>query len=418
MPVPPLPLEVVGLIVDSLADSLQGDWPARRENGKNVALVCRAWRSLGANLAWRHVFLETREQQDSLVKHLRRRKNLGEQVRTFEYRIPEDWQPHLDDLMPGRGAPTRPRPLIHRLDKLCPNLRAFSWRHNYESVEEVFYNLAHSPLASSLRRLSIGSTADDYDRLLDQLANFPNLDDLAFDGCAPTWHTSTRTPSLPTNLLRIRTLKVHHTVPGADPNRAAVFLHHLLPLLDPTSIRKCSFFLETGTSFPLEWLVNASSVTHVRLYLFQPYDSTPVVLRALSTSPAWPNLSKLTLSRLTGSSDFAPVVPSPLRLAAVLDKLARGPHRKDAWRRFILNRISVVADSVEVPTLPDRRASPPRLGEPGPDLFVTCSLRDLYVDGANAREEFVGTLYGRVGAEGKLLWSEWYGVREGVEERG
>lgn len=76
MPVPPLPLELVALIVDELAASCSEDQKQRLANGRNVALVCRSWSSLGTAVVWRNVVLHSPEELSSLLSHFERHPKL------------------------------------------------------------------------------------------------------------------------------------------------------------------------------------------------------------------------------------------------------------------------------------------------------------------------------------------------------
>ncbi|GAA5900727.1 hypothetical protein JCM6882_007650 [Rhodosporidiobolus microsporus] len=78
-----IPLEVVHLIVDEL-DALLEKVPDRRKAGKNVALVCRGWRSLGYGLVWSKRVVVLRPKKDILagvLKHLKSSPTAAESVR-------------------------------------------------------------------------------------------------------------------------------------------------------------------------------------------------------------------------------------------------------------------------------------------------------------------------------------------------
>ncbi|BGP18649.1 hypothetical protein JCM10213_002894 [Rhodosporidiobolus nylandii] len=78
MPVPPLPLELVALIVDHLADDLQGE--GSQIEGLRVALVCKDWLPLGQALCWRSVVL-ARGRDDIIVDYLSSRPHLLQLVK-------------------------------------------------------------------------------------------------------------------------------------------------------------------------------------------------------------------------------------------------------------------------------------------------------------------------------------------------
>ncbi|GAA5947132.1 hypothetical protein JCM10213_001431 [Rhodosporidiobolus nylandii] len=58
MPLPSLPLELVSLVLTELRLSCRND-TVRRVIGRNVALVCRAWESLGLGIAWHTLELDS-----------------------------------------------------------------------------------------------------------------------------------------------------------------------------------------------------------------------------------------------------------------------------------------------------------------------------------------------------------------------
>ncbi|GAA6020682.1 hypothetical protein JCM10207_007823 [Rhodosporidiobolus poonsookiae] len=59
MPVPSLPLELVGLILTELRTSCGDDDKAKRSNGLAAALVCKAWQLLGVAVVWHKIELHS-----------------------------------------------------------------------------------------------------------------------------------------------------------------------------------------------------------------------------------------------------------------------------------------------------------------------------------------------------------------------
>ncbi|GAA5908967.1 hypothetical protein JCM6882_004957 [Rhodosporidiobolus microsporus] len=82
MPVPPLPLEVVTLIVDEVRLSCAKQ-RHRRVAGLTIALVCRAWRSLGEGVCWHHLPLLDADVVRETVRRFEEAPHLARSVRKF-----------------------------------------------------------------------------------------------------------------------------------------------------------------------------------------------------------------------------------------------------------------------------------------------------------------------------------------------
>ncbi|BGP15385.1 hypothetical protein JCM10213v2_003353 [Rhodosporidiobolus nylandii] len=84
MPLPSLPLELVSLILAELRLSCRND-NERRTIGRNVALVCKAWESLGLGIAWHTLELDSPAKVKSATAHFATHPRLLRFVR--EHRV-------------------------------------------------------------------------------------------------------------------------------------------------------------------------------------------------------------------------------------------------------------------------------------------------------------------------------------------
>ncbi|BGP15448.1 hypothetical protein JCM10213v2_003416 [Rhodosporidiobolus nylandii] len=91
MPVPSLPLELVSLVLTQLGASCDEDdqvqeAKSRRENGLSIALVCKAWRSLGEAFVWHDLVLDSPAATRRATQHFRVYPHHLQLVRDFVLR--------------------------------------------------------------------------------------------------------------------------------------------------------------------------------------------------------------------------------------------------------------------------------------------------------------------------------------------
>lgn len=103
MPVPPLPLEVVDIILSFAATSLSE--VERREECVKFALVCKTWTETAVRLAWKEVSLwKAGDKSTSLAKHLCAFPSLCRHFRVLDLRPPHE----KNDASDGEGTDNSP----------------------------------------------------------------------------------------------------------------------------------------------------------------------------------------------------------------------------------------------------------------------------------------------------------------------
>ncbi|GAA6036060.1 hypothetical protein JCM8097_006593 [Rhodosporidiobolus ruineniae] len=380
MPVLPLPLEVVGLVVDSLEGLLAEDWPARRKNGMNVALVCRAWRSFGTSLTWRCVIVGTQQQQDELVSHFERRPHLAMNVREVKYsrvELLERPDYSIDDRI------SVPAVVSARLGALCNTLHSFSSDNSFVSPRPFLHALASQKKTPLLRRLIIRLHANAAD-VLDLLPSFSNLTSLELH----LWGSGFKLPPRPEgvnekSLLRLQLARIHVVDEHQTAARGAV-LRSILQLLDPLALSFVSVTLEDDDPSPIDWLASATRLFLLQVDFAPSHDLRPTVLRVLDLVPRLPRLYTLLLGAL--SPDVGPpsvVSSAPVPIASILSRL-RPATPLDRRRRIckveLDDGIAVEGRQEDVPLRGDSwRSSGQDFGG-----AVSCLLRNLSVDGGAA----------------------------------
>ncbi|GAA5915637.1 hypothetical protein JCM6882_002370 [Rhodosporidiobolus microsporus] len=156
-----LPLEVVSLIVDEVANSIRDD-DERRETGVQLALVCKAWKELGLDAAWRDLTLKADDEDD----------------------LPPDCG--LD------GLQARARIFHDDLDRLlasCTRLNTIAANLPMDLFDSLDV-LAQSDGAPRLRHLQLTTMIRSPDELrlrLAPLSSFPNFDRLALAFATVPW---------------------------------------------------------------------------------------------------------------------------------------------------------------------------------------------------------------------------------------
>ncbi|GAA5915626.1 hypothetical protein JCM6882_002366 [Rhodosporidiobolus microsporus] len=176
MTVPPLPLEVVSLIVDHAAASAE-DEQERRRLGVRIALVCRAWKELGVRAAWRILTLDM-DKDEHLLAFLLERPTVLSNVRELDikglrrFEEPEDDEDDEDEY----EDPMDTRAAVQRLFDLCPRIDKLSLDQLSPTLELVDM-ASRAPLQSTLRSMSccvLGEEAH-LSRLAATLSTFPRL---------------------------------------------------------------------------------------------------------------------------------------------------------------------------------------------------------------------------------------------------
>ncbi|GAA5942966.1 hypothetical protein JCM10213_005079 [Rhodosporidiobolus nylandii] len=234
MPVTSLPLELVALVVTELRLSCGDDDEARSTNGLNIALVCKAWQSLGGSLVWRRLTLETETMARRAVKHFQAYPHLLVVLR--ELRIGK----RLPDCFPGGPAeePALPQPGPDSLENQIAGWWASSpvletvelFRPPWLDLEPLFPTLSSPPNFRCLALHTSINSRLSAARVLQHLPSFTSLVDLDLSlGAADL--PPIPSPSSPTICLRNLSVTSLDFERGPDG-----LLMRLLDLMDPATL--------------------------------------------------------------------------------------------------------------------------------------------------------------------------------------
>ncbi|GAA5919688.1 hypothetical protein JCM5296_003170 [Sporobolomyces johnsonii] len=148
MAIPPLPLELVRLIVDQASDKLQEC--ERHELGSAVALVQKSWRSPGQSLAWHTVTL-TLACDDPLLKHLLHHEQLLPFIKDLSI-LTKEASRH--ETRRAKALTPSEENLVPRLLQRCTRLKTVHLPDDSLDTPTLLGQLAHLPSAAKLDHLT------------------------------------------------------------------------------------------------------------------------------------------------------------------------------------------------------------------------------------------------------------------------
>ncbi|GAA6004035.1 hypothetical protein JCM10207_006525 [Rhodosporidiobolus poonsookiae] len=280
MPVRPLPLELVALIFQHLEDDL--DELGKRENAKQLMLVCKAWQPLAEELAFRKLALKPKG-DNGLVDFLSERKELL---------LHDDISEDVDDLAEAPAsidiALVTQRSAQPFLDLLsgCTRLQHLSLPPAVPPTNLV-RPAASSTYAKSLRQLSLCSVCMStfpIDNLLCDLVSFrglASLDLTVFDYNtdvygAPAVTIDTKVP--------LRKLKFMCFSP-ADTKLTEHVSRFLVEWIDKDTLRHCHLPSWTGEPTLIEALPSFTSLKSLAIGIPEPQfvqDALPFIFDVVS----------------------------------------------------------------------------------------------------------------------------------------
>lgn len=317
MPVPPLPLELVPLIVDHLGCLVEDEPLERQRNGLAIALVCRVWRSLGAGLVWKHVVLESPEQARRFVAQLSQHCSGIDHVRGLD--IQNGTATDAGEF--GRSLSTTMR--LAEIGAFPIRLTSLSLNRMCWLVGSLFLcDMSRTDSASTLQHLSLIDRRFDCDPELFLLAisRFSRLRTLHFDvsscndiGPVPTLDRA-RTP-LPLIALTLAFFELE-----ASTTLPMHFISALLSLVDPTTLRHFTGIVERAEPFPLPSLTPFTNLDRLFFHLHHlenPSSFLPDLVRL------FPNLPALRFLQIFSNGDGMQklVPPAVLTLPTLLKAL-------------------------------------------------------------------------------------------------
>ncbi|BGP15439.1 hypothetical protein JCM10213_005060 [Rhodosporidiobolus nylandii] len=318
MPVPSLPLELVALTLTELRLSCDNDDAVRRENGLNVALVCKAWQPLGEGVIWHGLVLDSPEKARKAIKHFEQYKHLARQVRKMHLTASSQQIEAFLASSPSEAGPAAE--VVRSLWRLCSSM--YSLTLEWVDWADFATLVSYSPQLRSLRQLRVstrGMNSVDANALLHYLPSLSHLDHLVLTAAALDFAPPTLTPP-PAHLLPIRHFAFQ--VRAGEPQPRVAYLSRLLDLMDPTV------------------------VTHVTYCASAEGDSLAAIVSRLLSFP----LLRVLFIMCMTSRDGGPVLERALE---VLDLI---PNRQHVLHLFIATQNGSLQRPVSLPTLPSLAA--------------------------------------------------------------
>ncbi|GAA6046090.1 hypothetical protein NBRC10513_002090 [Rhodotorula toruloides] len=281
MPIPPLPIEVVHLILSSAAASLPE--VERREECIKFALVCRAWKEIAVRLAWEKVSLWMAGK-------------LLDSAARLPHRDPSPRRAHAAAQMAKLLSLAGTLQVLFLPDVSSPSMKML-----------LLSTAARAKFASHLRELFVFcfiGRRQDVGYLGPDFAEFSSLRTLGFwvglfdDSGAEDSLTSTR----PAHAVPLKNLFLH-VIEGVKQS-AALLTHAVLDTLDPSTLTECTLKGRHDDMVAIEWLARCPQLRKLEIYLdqltLQP-DHLTALCRRLPTFQA---LQELAVFPPTYSSDF------------------------------------------------------------------------------------------------------------------
>ncbi|GAA6036141.1 hypothetical protein JCM8097_006636 [Rhodosporidiobolus ruineniae] len=282
MLVPPLPLEIVDLIVVQVRLSCGNDDHARRSNGRSAALVCRAWRDFGTAMFWKEVVLNSPAEAACVEQRFNSCPGLGPLVKKIYAGDP------MGGPMTGQstsGAPASLYPLLRH----CSSLGTLSSTAWWTDAPLLLQHASQIPSLDTffLRIPAYGGRAPDPLPLLTGLQHLSSVSTLAFQAHLIAEPFSAPPP--PTILLRPDCLILTAIPPSFGPTNRTFSLG-ILNAVDPATLSNLAV-----TLFPRDdKLVRAISRFHNLDALFvdleEPLKARPTLDAVLQLPAHQPKL--------------------------------------------------------------------------------------------------------------------------------
>ncbi|GAA5882999.1 hypothetical protein JCM1840_001107 [Sporobolomyces johnsonii] len=333
MAIPPLPLELVRLIVDQASDKLQER--ERHELGSAVALVQKSWRSPGQALAW-HTVTVTLACDDPLLKHLLHHEQLLPFIKDLSI-LTREASRH--ETRRDTALTPAEENLIPRLLQRCTRLETVHLPDDSLNTPMLLGQLAPLPSAAKLHHLTAmvrQGTGLDGELFVNSLAAFTALRSLHLS--IVEWIVSTRSrapPSpFPAPLLNLVELDFNLFVGGhsGDSTRRAM-LEAIFSLVNLSTLRHLTLncVIRNDGPFLSASLPLTTSLVTLTLGSFDPEELAIVLPSLVQIFPRLSSLVDLKICKhrpdiategadvLTpvGLVDFLNSLPPRLRLATI-----------------------------------------------------------------------------------------------------
>ncbi|GAA5915624.1 hypothetical protein JCM6882_002365 [Rhodosporidiobolus microsporus] len=288
MPVPPLPLEVVSLIVDHGAASAE-DEQERRRLGVRIALVCRAWQELGIRAAWRILTLDM-DKDEHLLAFLLERPTVLSNVRELDIKgqRPFEEPEEHDDGTESAGT----RSAVQRLFDTCPGVVKLLF-DDFPPTIDLVDMASRSPMRVTVQKVTCSTLGleGDISRLAAALSTFQHLHTLRV--LAKFWGAQYPPPAEPTSKLKLRCLDLLlGTYLAADADTS---VRAMLSACDISTLEKVQIAVIHSADVVLP-LHTANSLTTLVLATVSPPIVRAILASLLTSLPSLINLRYLSIN--------------------------------------------------------------------------------------------------------------------------
>ncbi|GAA6007433.1 hypothetical protein JCM10207_006340 [Rhodosporidiobolus poonsookiae] len=314
MPVPSLPLELVGLILTEVRLSCDDDDAARRSNGLAAALVCKAWQPYGVAAIWHTVKLNSLHQARYLAEQ-------SEHFAHFPPLIKEmSLEPSLSDDVDLAGED-----VVAELGSLwsrCTHLQVLTAEQVVPWLDYLEIAL-YLPSLKRLQHLEVDGSNLAYAYPLLLLPPLATLDDLISFTLILVHMQPHRFPPRPHAAKPVRCRRVDVTLIVTHPEEGVSFFAlSLLDGIDASSLHSLHFTAYPADLPLVDRMFRFPSLRTFHLMLQNPTAAIPLVERALHLVKSHPRPLELVIG---GSGCTTPLCLGDSRSATLSTFLAAIP---------------------------------------------------------------------------------------------
>ncbi|GAA5824310.1 hypothetical protein JCM5353_007016 [Sporobolomyces roseus] len=305
MPIPSLPIEIVGEIVSHFRTPPQGDTTEAIEPGQALSLVCRRWYRIGQALRWRDVRIDSTS-IPSLLAHFDLYPHLPCLVATLKQLDPSEDESDSDssDSDASSDADEEGSNLLPKLLDALQELRALDLRPVQSTFQQVFHASAGLPRLR-LFKITANQALSWNDIINSTFAQgFTSL--RRFD-----IHIKDDLPIVPRDSLAPATHCLKHIKNFSFSSGSATssnLVETILASLDPATLETCILLSASITTIPSEWLASCSNLTTLII------SGSPLSLISFSTLLSSLSKSKSLMILSIGVIDDDVSYPSPVTL--------------------------------------------------------------------------------------------------------
>ncbi|GAA5824645.1 hypothetical protein JCM5353_000788 [Sporobolomyces roseus] len=254
MPIPSLPIELVGEIVSHLRASPQGDTKEAIESGQALSMVCRRWTPIGQALRWRDLRIDIAF-VPSLLAHFDVHPHLPRFVTSFKQLDSSDGRSGSSDLVSPNALGEEGFDALSKLLESLQELRALDLHPVQPTFERVFQAAATLPhlLSAQLVTTKALTWSSKIDSIFVQ--GFPSLRQFGLNAAEITVEAVVDHRPAKRPLKRFEDLRLSWT-----SSNSSNLVETILSTVDPATLRSCSIVNRSEHTFLAYWISKCSSL--------------------------------------------------------------------------------------------------------------------------------------------------------------